>query len=161
MRRFLPLQRGEPCRRMRARGVEKSKRNRRARGVTQLSGRTPWGWLPPVPCERGTKAALSALARPWGSFFGFVRLSMDLGTSLNTEQPFVRGSRSLKGFQGVLLHPAQRRVSTPVLGRSPFRRPWLIILKVTSWAALSIVAICFVQCLSDVAHWNVFMRRLI
>jgi len=86
---------------------------------------------------------------------------MDLGTSLNTQQPFVWGSGSLKGFQRVLLHPAQRSVSTPVLGRSPFRRPWLIILKVTSWAALSIVAICFVQCLSDVVHWNVFTRCLI
>lgn len=146
---------------MRASGVEKSKRNRRARGVTQLSGRTPWGRLLPVPCKGGTKAALSALARPVGSFFVFVLLSMDLGASLNAQPPLARGSRSLKGLQGLLLRPAQRRVSTPVLGRSPFRPPWLIILKVTSWAALSIVAICFVQCLSDVAHWNVFMRRLI
>lgn len=145
---------------MQASRVEKSKENRGACGVTQLSGRTLWGWLPPVPGEQGTKAVLSALARPRGSFF-FILLSMDLGTSLNTQQPFVWGSRSLKGFQRVLLHPAQRRVSTPVLGRSPFMRPWLIILKVTSWAALSIVAICFVQCLSDVAHWNVFMHCLI
>lgn len=71
------------------------------------------------------------------------------------------GSGSLKGFHRELLQAAQSRVTTLVLGRSPFRRPWLIILKVTSWAALSVVAICFVQCLSDVVHWNVFMRRLI
>lgn len=70
-------------------------------------------------------------------------------------------SGSLKGFHRELLQAAQSRVTTLVLGRSPFRSPWLIILKVTSWAALSIVAICFVQCLSDVVHWNVFMHRLI
>lgn len=147
---------------MRASGAEKSHRNRGAHGVTQLSRRTPWGRLPPVPCGQGTKAALKTLSRPRGSFL-CVCVSHFQWTWAHPLTPRSRlcGVQSLKGFRRVLLRPAQRRVSTPVLGRSAFRRPWLIILKVTSWAALSIVAICFVQCLSDVAHWNVFMRRLI
>lgn len=115
----------------------------------------------PAGALRAANKSRSQRARPASRPVFFCVFSMDLGTSLNTQQPFVRGSRSLKGFQRVLLRPAQRRVSTPILGRSLFKRPWLIILKVTSWAMLSIVAICFVQCLSDVAHWNVFMRRLI
>lgn len=68
MRRFLPLQREEPCRCMWDGGVEKSKRDRRAHVVTQLSGRTPWGRLPPLPCEWGSKTTLSTLAWPQGSF---------------------------------------------------------------------------------------------
>lgn len=85
---------------------------------------------------------------------------MDLGTSLNTQQPLVRDSGPQR-LSGVLGGPAQRGAARWYLGRARSGRPWLITLKVTSWAALSIVAICFVQRLSDVVHWNVFMRRLI
>lgn len=70
--------------------------------VTQLSGRTPWGQLPPLPCEWGTKTTLGTLARPQGSFFFFVcvLLSMDSGTSLSTQQPFVRVQGASKAFTG-------------------------------------------------------------
>lgn len=81
-------------------GVEKSKWNRGAHAVTQLSGRTPWGQLPLLPCERGTKTTLSTLARPQGSYFVCVLLSMDSGTSLNTQQPFVRVQGASKAFTG-------------------------------------------------------------
>lgn len=57
MRRFLPLQREERCRWMRDGRVEKSKWDRRARVLTQLSGRTAWGPLPPLPWEWGTKSS--------------------------------------------------------------------------------------------------------
>lgn len=64
----------------------------------------------------GEQKLLSVRLPSFEAHFFCVLLSIDLGTSLTTQQSFVRGSRSLKGFQRVLLCPAQKRVSTPELG---------------------------------------------
>lgn len=132
---------------MRASRVEKSKQNRGAHEVTQLSHGHPgdgshWchaGWEQSrsqrVPLPPG-----SWVLSPFNGLGHMAQHTAAVGTGLGASKAFGVSAGTRRAHSG---------------------RPWLIILKVTSWAVLSIVAICFVQCLSDVVHWNVFMRHLI